>query len=352
MNLTVGHIRNKTRIPQSLGLCSTDSRVLAYLNEAQERLVPKGLWVGTYGRFRICATDGCVTLPPQLANIERMALCGQPRPVHDMFYEFLDNGFGTRNAVCQNNSGTSCCGGGGCGLPEANLRGWFPSFADIRGTDKKLTLVCDVSADVGKEVLLTGYDENGNWIRTNPGGVWQDGETVELAQSTGVTTTKFFDGGLSGVQFLEDREGQVWLYENDTVAVTLRMIGSYQYWETNPSYARYLFPGVLSQTQDDDSCGLTTIELIGKLEILPLVQDTDLLLITSVPALKEMCLGIKKAEDEADSVKANQLIVAAEAVATKYLDEQIDHYLGTGREVGMNVKGLNFGIAQPVDTLL
>lgn len=354
MNITVGYLKTKTRLLPSLGICATDSRLLPWLNECQQRLVPKGLWIGTFGRFRLCVTDGCVSLPPQLANMERMALCGQPAPIHDQFYEFLDNGFGTRNAVCQNTNGSggSCCGGGGCGLEEANHRGWFPTFSDIRGTAKKLRLICDVSADVGKEVLLLGYDENGNWIRTSPGGVWQDGETVALAQSPGVDSTHFFDGGVTGIQFLDDREGQVWLYERDTVAATSRMIGSYQYFETNPSYPRYLFPSIRSQTQDDGSCGLTTIELIGRLEILPLVKDTDLMLITSEPAIKEMCLGIKKAEDEADSLKANQIIMAAEAIAADYLDRQIDYYLGTGREVGLNIVGPNIGTVRPIPAFL
>ncbi len=352
MNLTVGYVRNKTRIPAALGLCPDSPRVLAYLNESQDRLVPKGLWIGTYGRFRICATDGCLTLPPQMASIERLALCSQPLPVHDMFYEFLDNGFGTRNAVCQNNSGTACCGGGGCGLGEANLRGWFPTFGDIRGTAKKLVLVCDRATDVGKRVLVTGYDENNNWIRTTQGSTIEDGEVIVLAQSAGTTSTKFYDGGITSVQFLDDRDGLVWLYEYDTVATTLRLIGSYQYFETAPSYPRYLLPSILTQTQTDGSCNTTTIELIAKLEILPLVKDTDLMLITCIPALKEMCVGIKKAEDEADSTKSNQIIVAAEAVATRYLDDQIDHYLGTGREVGMNIRGLNFGIADPVPNFL
>ncbi len=351
MNLTVGYVRNKTRIPQALGLCPSDPRILQYLNETQERLVPKGLWIGTYGRFRICASDGCISLPPQIANIERMAICGQPMPTHDLFYEFLDNGFGTRNAVCQGSgTGGSCCGGG-CGLGEADLRGWFPTFADIRGTSKKLRLICDVADDVGKKVLLLGYDQNGNWIRTNPAGIWQDGETVVLAQAPGVTSTHFFDGGVTGVQFLDDREGQVWMYEL-AVDTTLRMIGSYQYFETNPSYPRYLFPSILTQTQQDGSCGLTTIEVIAKLEILPLVKDTDTLLITSRPALKEMCVGIKKADDEADSSKSNDIIMKAEAVAMRYLDDQIDFYLGTGREVGLNIKGPNIGTVRPIEVLM
>lgn len=352
--LTLGDVRNLTRIPQAVGLCPTSPKLVPWLNEAQQRLITKGHWIGTYGRFRICATDGCLTLPPQLASIERAAQCGVPIPVHDLWYDFLENGLGLRNAFSASTSANNatCCGPAGqCGPGEANLRGWFPTFADIRGTDKKLTLVCDLATDVGKEVLVLGYDQNGNWIRTTQGGVIADGEVITLAQSPGTTSTKFFDGGITAIQFLEERDGQVWLYELDTVAATQRLIGSYQYWETKPSYARYFFPAILPQAQSGGGCTTTTIEIVGKLEYMPLRVDTDYLLVTNVPALKNMVMAVKHLE-EAVSNEDIARATAFEATALRELDAEIDHYLGTGREVGMNIRGLNHGIAQPVPNLL
>lgn len=350
---TLGYIKTQTRLPASLGLCPDDPRLVQWLNESVQRLIGKGLWIGTVGRFRICATDGCLSMPPQVASLERVAVCGKVIPIHDYFYEFLENGLGPRSALCNGGaSGGSCCGGGGCGVEEANLRGWFPTFADVRGASKKLRLICDLSADVGKRVLVTGYDENNNWIRTAPGGIWQDGETVLLAQSPGTDTTHFFDGGITGIQFLDNREGQVWLYERDTVASTSRLIGSYQYWEENPSYARYFFPSILSQAQTGGGCNTTTVEAIAKMEFIPIVKDTDVLLLHNIPALKEMCSGIKKAEDEADSARSNAIILSAEAIAMRYLDDELDHYLGVGRETGVNFAGSSVGAVHPVMNFL
>lgn len=346
--LTLGDVKNRTRIPQALGICSTDPRLVAWLNEAQQRLITKANWIGTYGRFKICATDSCITMPPQVASIERVALCGVPIPVHDMWYEFLDNGLGVRAA--NTNSGSACCGNT-CGAEEANLRGWFPTFGDIRGTDKKLVVSCDLSADVGKRILVLGYDQNRNWIRTVQGGTIADGEVLLLAQGAGTTSTKFFDGGITGIQFLDDRAGLVWLWELDTVAVTQRLIGSYQYWERNPSYARYLFPSILAQTNSEGGCTTTTVEMIAKLDFIPVAVDTDYLLITNVPALKNMATAVKQME-EAVSTDDFTRAASFEAIALRELDAEIEHYLGEGRVVGMNVRGLNHGGVHPVPNLL
>ncbi len=346
--LTLADVKLRTRIPQALGICASDARLVAWLNEAQQRMIPKMHAIGTYGRFRICATDGCITLPAQVASIERVALCGVPIPVHDMWYDFLDNGLGLRSA--NTNDGSSCCGNS-CGAEEANLRGWFPTFGDIRGTDKKLVVACDLSADVGKRVLVLGYDQNNNWIRTVQDGEIADGEVLLLAQGAGTTSTKFFDGGITGIQFLDDRSGQAWLWELDTVATTQRLIGSYFYWERNPSYARYLFPSILAQTNSEGGCNTTTVEMIAKLDFIPLAVDTDYLLISNVPALKNMTTAIKQYE-EAVSGDDFKRAAAFEAIAMRELDFEIDHYLGDGRVTGMNIRGLNFGAARPVDTLL
>lgn len=348
MKLTVSQVK-ASRIPAALNVCPTDARLLPWVNESIERLLRKALYIGTYGRFRICATDGCITLPPQIASIERVAICGVPVPLHDMWFEFLSNGLGPRNASCSTSGGCGC-GTGACGVAEANLRGWFPTFADIRGTAKKLRLIADVSADVGKRVLCLGYDENNNWIRTNPGGVWQDGETVTLAQSPGTDTTKFFDGGVTGIQFLDAREGQVWLYERDTVASTSRMIGSYQYFETNPSYARYLFPSVFAQPSDS-GCTTTQVEIVGRLEYFPVAKDTDVLLIGNIPALKNMAVAVKTYEEAVNNADL-QRAAAFEAMAMKELDNEIEFYLGEGREVGVNFKGANIGTVRPVANFL
>lgn len=230
----------------------------------------------------------------------------------------------------------------GCGMNEAIFRGYFCVFADIipTGNNKKVNLVCDLASDVGKDVLLLGYDANGNWIRTDQGGTILDGELVPLAQGAGTTSTNFFSS-LTGVQLNVARDGQVWAYEYDTDTTTKRMIGQYQSFETNPDYARYYFPGIQtgSAVSNNGSCTQTLVEAIVKLNFWPVKVATDYLCVPCIPALKEMLQALNDAENEPDGIKKKQLIAAGVISARAILDKQLQHFTGDGNEITMSVTG-------------
>lgn len=351
--VTLGDAKDPTqcRIAQSIGACPTDDRFLAILNEGIQRLITKGHWWGTVARYKFCANDGCITLPRQVATIEAVAVCGHPVQVRDFWYEFLENGYGTRNPP--NPAGTvsaGCCGQGGCGFNEAIMRGRFPTFADLKGVNKQLRFVCDLPTDVGKQVLALGYDENKNWIRTLQGGVYKDGELISLAQSPGTNSTKLFTV-LTDLQFPSNRDGQVWLYEYNTSDATQRLIGKYEYDETRPSYARYYFPGI-RPTVTNGACTQTFVELIGKLDFVPVKNDTDYLSIANLPALKEICMAINSAEHEPDATKKAAIITAGLVSAVRELDSEADHFLGSGRKMGMNIIGSSVGSLDPVQNFI
>lgn len=349
MRTTLSDVRN-SRIPKAIGLCPDDTRIPAIVNEAQQRLLTKGLWHGTFGRFRICTDNQCVTLPPQIATIESAAVCGEVVAMRDTWWEFLDNGFGPINST----SGCASCGTGdtvGGGLGVGMYRGRFCTFKDIQPSGKKLNVVCDLSTDVGKEVLLLGYDDNGNWIRTDQGGTIKDGELVAFAQSTGTTTTNYFSS-VNDIQLPDDMDGQSWLYEYDVSATTRRLIGKYEYFETRPNYARYFFPSVCIRTCDDNTCCQTPIDIVGKLEFIPVVNDTDYLIIGNIPALKEMVVGIVNAEKAPDSLAKNQIMTSAYAMAMNELDQELRHYRGDGVITAVNVMGTAIYANSGIETLL
>lgn len=312
-----------SRIPAALGLCPSDARIAVFANEAVERLLPEGHWWGTTQSFRICATEGCVTMPPQVATIERAAICKTPIPIHDQWFEYLPTGAGIR--------GSCDC------WQEANYQGQFPTFGDIRLTNKKLRFICDLAGDVGKTVLALGYDQNGNWIRTDQSGTILDGELITLAQSPGTISSNYFTN-VTDIQLPDGRDGQMWLYEYNVDTGLQRMIGKYEYWETRPSYARFLFPSI-KQNCDSSTCRQSSVDLIAKLEFIPVVKDTDYLLIANIPAMKEMMVAINKAENEPDSEKANNIILKGLAVAKTILNSELDHYLGSGRRIGVELVG-------------
>jgi len=352
MRITLADAR-ASRIPNVIGACNDDVRFLAILNEAIQRLLTKGLWWGTYARYRICAINSCITLPSGMATIETAAQCGVPISVVDQWYEFLENGLGTVNgSTASDGSNCSSCGGVGgrnfgCGMPGAYMRGRFPTFSDMVGTTEKLRFVCDLASDVGKEVLALGYDENSNWIRTSQGGVIRDGEVIDLAQAPGADSTNYFSV-LTDIQFPNDMDGQTWLYARKPADSTQRLIGKYQYHDTRPSFARYFIPGICN---NDSSCP-TTVEIMAKHDFIPVKNDTDYLIIGNLPALKTMCMAINNAEHEPNAVNKTAIMVAGYKEAIGELDSELDHYLGSGRRIGINVMGSSIYASDPVPVLV
>jgi len=346
MRTTLADVK-ASRIPEVLNLPPSDSRLLRYLNEATERLLIKGKWWGTYIKARMCAVDGCITFPRQVAAIEAAAICGAPIPVHDLFFEFITEGFGIRGNDSNSESNGGC--GNACGIMEANYRGNFPAFDDVRGSGKKLRFVVDRASDVCKPILALGYDDATppNWIRSEQNGVIRDGEIICPTQSPGTNTVSNFSV-LTDLQFADNMDGQTWLYEYNVDAGTQRLIGHYEYDETRPSYQRWYFPSIKASS---DCATQSLVEVIAKLDFIPVKNDTDYLLIGNIPALKMMCMAVKQYEEAANLTDMNQA-AGYEAMAIKLLDDELNHHLGSGRNIGINLVGSSIYANDPVETLI
>lgn len=304
-----------------LNLSPADPRWLGYLNEAQIRLVQTGeIFHGLYARYQFCVTDSCITWPRQIATIEAAAVSNNPITIRNGWFEFLESGYGL-------STGSSGCDSGNCssGFPFGNCsgqqlfdRGNVCTFADIIGTDKKIKVYADVTEGADAKILLQGYDENGNWIRTQVSGEWVDGEYVAISTTPALSTKKF--SSLVSVQKPETN-GNVRLYEYDTVLTTQRALAVYEPSETNPSYRRSLISNIVP----DADCDTIQVTVMAKLEFIPAKVDTDWLLIGNLPALKDMCQSIRKAENNEfdESVKW-------EARAVQALRRELSHYRGHG----------------------
>ena len=301
MKLTLGDI--KANIAKLLSMSATDSRVVGYINEAQERLLYKGLWVDTYARYAITNSNGTITWPRQLETIEVVALDDRPGTVRNEWFEFLETGPGLLDST----------DGDSYTLVD---RGTAVCFSDIDGTDKKLRVYSGATTDAGKRVLLQGYNGSGEWIRTQDGSTWIDGEYVTLT-TTYVDTDNIFTE-LTGVQKAAT-DGTVKLYEYKPSDSTTRLIGEYQPTEKRPVYRRSLIPGLA-----DDNTTIT-VTVVGKLRFAPATVDTDWLFISYEAAIKEMVMSIRKAE--------NNLVKEAQAYedrAVQLLQEQLLNHLGDG----------------------
>ena len=281
---TFGNFKS-SRGPNAIGLPSTDTRVKQYVNEAIQRLITMGDWVGTVQKYRFCASNGCIVLPRQIEQVLAVAVCKYPITIRSEFFEFVEHGYGLReetdgHATQWLDHGTTC------------------TFNDISGVDKKIKVYSDVTEAVGTQILIQGYDDDGNWIRTQVAGVWYDGEFV-TPTTIGTLTTNIFTS-ITGVQ-KPITNGNIRLYQYSTTLLTQTAIAEYEPDEINPVYRKALIAGLsqvgaCADSNQTGTCTNKTITVLAKMAFLPVNKDNDWLLIPNLSALKMACMAIKKEE--------------------------------------------------------
>lgn len=314
MRNTLGNAKDQdSGLAAVVNYSPSDPRFTALLNRATQNLVMTGekFW-GMYDEFQLCVDNGCITLNRQIANVEAVDVCGRPIPIRGAFFPYLESGPG----------GGQCghfCGG----LQWTQKAGNFCSYRDILGLNKKIKVYADVTESAGAVITLMGYDENGQWIRTQVSGAWIDGEQVAIS-TTPQTSAKFFTA-LVAVQ-KPQTNGTVRLYEYDTTLLTQRDIAVYEPDETNPAYRRVELKGLPSPgCCGETDCAETKVTVIAKLEFLPVRRDTDWLLIGNFDAL----------ESEMQSIMNRRANLPSESMvshmrAVTILRNELRHYIGSG----------------------
>ena len=319
----------KVLISRVLSMNSTDPRVAEYCSRAQERLLHKAKWVGTYGRFRVCVQDSCLTWPREIETIEAAALCDVPMDIRNDWYEFLQAGPGVL---------TESCG------PHLTLvdRGDAVAFDDVKGLNKKLLVYCDGTEATGLQILLRYYNASGLKVYSTVNGLSVEGEYVNLpaAGLPGQLAGDFvMPGGFYGC-IKPATLRTVRIYEYDTVTTTQRPLAYYEPDETNPVYRRSLIPGISSGCCGGTSgaCANSTVDIVGKFRTRDVAKDSDALIIQSREALRLMVQAIRKEEDNVFDDAARY-----EARAEAVLNEQLRHWMGDGKVAPMRIVNSDAG---------
>lgn len=321
--ITFGSI--KQSISRVLGANTTDARVAEYVSRAQERLLYKGKYVGTYGRYRVCVNDACLTWPREIETIEAAAVCGGSVTIRNGWYEFLGTGPGVSSENC------GCAG-------QLIDREDAIAFDDVKGTGKKLAIYCDDAVDAGLQVLIRYYDSNGNKYYSTVSGVSTEGEYLTTIAPPGYvySTNEVMPGGFYGV-IKPASKRMIRVYEYTVTGGALRPLAYYEPDETLPVYRRSLIPG-LSNTcnvvESDSDCGVHAIDVVGKFRHRAVSKDSDELIIQSGEALRLMVQSIRAEEDNLDD-----LALKREASAMRILDEQLSHWMGSGAVVPLRIVG-------------
>jgi hypothetical protein len=177
---TYGSVKDQlARVTQN-GMCADNPQLLARTNEAQERLLNKGLYAGTYGRYSVCVYGGCITLPREFESILGYNYDGAPAQVYNQWYEFMANGPGTSPAGAWR---------------QLQDRGFVPSFRPL-DSQKYIRVYTDLAEDATSTILFRGSDTYNNRVQTQENGVYIDGERLNLSAGSG--NSSVLVSGLTG----------------------------------------------------------------------------------------------------------------------------------------------------------
>lgn len=315
-HITLGVVR--PLVARKLNLCATDTRIVSYVNEAQRRLMAKGGWKGTQQLYRFCiGSDSCIVWPRHFEAIEAYALCTSPATVRNRWYQFAGQGPGQ--------------------LSSSDI--WFNTlimqddacaFAEL-GTDsltKRIQVSTILPESTSEQILLQGYDENAQWIQTLHNGVYVDGEYLNISAIPTLTTRYFTK--LVGVQ-KPRTNGPIVLSEYETTSGlgVVKVLAQYESDELLPSYRTSLLPGISTTHgcggSSSNDCSTKQVTVYAKLRHIDVTNDQNWLILTSPDAIAAMCQAVYR-EDNSLINEAG----AAEALATRILEEELNAYEGDG----------------------
>lgn len=280
-HITLAEFKARQNWPQLLNMDSSDPRWLQLLNNATQRLLNMGLWLGTTQKYAVCVTDACLTWPRQFESILAMDVCGVPMPLRSQWHEFLENGPGLSRL-------------GGCSTWNAFDRGsGFAMYDDI-STSSIIRLYPQYAADAGKTVTIRGLDDDYQPVLTNNGNTV--GEVLTLA-SPYVDSTTIWGKQVIRQVIKQATRGYVRAYSYDATLpvppaapgpndTPLTDLAVWEPTETLPNYRRSYIPTLAGRCCDGSSgCNRTSVTVMAKIAFIPISSDLDFLPIGNAPAL-------------------------------------------------------------------
>jgi len=319
-----------SRLPGVVGSCQSDIQTVAgYVNTAQRRLLlakeagDEGWW-GTWAEvaFAVDPTTPVITLPREIARLEKINICNCPVPIHNQFYEYLQFGNGRMPKRL-----TNCPG-----LINVYSRNNTVTFRDITNAPQFIRVVITDALDVGKRVFLGGLDNNNNPIYSQDGVNRVTGIFIHL-ESPFVTSPMPFNN-LTSVQ-KDVTAGQVQFFQVDPNTGQEILILTMDPSEQSAFYRRYLLnplprnccSGVVpSPCTPAGTTPTVQVTAMAKLDLIPVTVDTDYCLIQNLEAIIEECQSARYSE--MDTGNAKQLSRERHQAAIAMLNGELAHYLG------------------------
>lgn len=332
-----------SRLPTVIGKCQSDLPEIAnYVNTAQQRLLYAAeasdeSWYGTWAEVRLNVSRAApyITLPREIARLESVTICGEPVPVLNQFYEYLQFGNGRMQRRSLN---------GAPKLRAAYTRNNAVLFTDLMNGPQLISVFPTDSADAQgtKRMLIQGLDQNGQQVYSNDGGKTILGEFVVLQMPFTTTQNQFTV--ITGIQ-KDVTAGPVQIFQMSPVTSEQILLSTMEPGEQTTDYRRYFFDCLPcgccpppNGPVTNNNCPPPQVTAIAKLELIPVVNDTDYLLFHNLEAVINECQAVRFSE--MDNAAAKQQAVFHHKEAIRLLNGELGHYMGVQQPaVQMNVFG-------------
>jgi hypothetical protein len=297
------------------GRDSSDPFVLSTINECIQILINEGDWKSTIQKMRFQLTNNSFALPSNVETVLKAfhsdGNTHSASRVWSMGYEMLDGGPGPM--IGDNDHSW---------VDLIDLGEW-PYMFPIGNTARKLVAFSthaddDFSdPDTGATILVRGRGTlHGEVSPSTPGESvkivsWKNSEEGRIQKERIRSSTNEF----LEIDMIKKpvTKGYVSLYAYDADTYGMWIIAKMHPQETTPSYRRYKATGrYLNQS------GTDCITCLVKMRYVPLVHDTDPLIIQNLPALRVMCQSI-----HARNMGDTQDALNKQGDAMRMLDQQL-----------------------------
>jgi hypothetical protein len=283
--ITYADLKNDRGITTAAGVCPGTDEFESYVNEGIEFLYMRGDWWTSVKKAQFCIHNGCIVWPRFVGRLRAMKWCRTPIPITSVWGEFLPFNPSMVDAGCL------------CSDFGVSNHGTSPVFRNVDcGRDNiKIRAYTQCQADLGKTVTLFGLDSNGNELVTKntEENTWSSGIVLTLAKPF-VSTT--MDIRTITRVIKDETECPIRLFQYDTVNDVLIDMAVYQPSETNPQYIASKIGGMKCACPTSGCNGEQSIEVLFKLALLPLRDDTDISPIQNRKAIKLIIQSIKAEE--------------------------------------------------------
>ena len=315
-----------SRLPSLIGACTADTpQIAAYVNAAQRRLLfcreagDEG-WIGSWAEVAfnvVSRTTPYITLPREIARVEKVDVCKQPVPIANQFVEYLDFGNGRMPQFRRDNYG----------VQRMFTRNNAVTFVDLSNAPQIIRIFATDPADINgsRRVLLQGADGSGNTIYTQDGFSQVTGVFVPLGAPFADSPMQL--STITGIQ-KDVTVGPIQVFQIDPTTGAGVLLLTMEPGETVANYRRYYFNNLPCNCCHSPTLGVQPLQItaIVKLDLVPVVTDTDYLLIQNLEAVTEECQSIRYSE--MDNAGAKQMAAERHTQAVRLLQGELVHYLG------------------------